>query len=192
MQIMKRGSKVDFLHVHNMKSEKDVMKSKMKEIIDVLNKFQFNSKLYLVPYNNYEFSTMNKVGRQNDLVLFKHYILKLAERIALIGGHKAIITGDNLSQVASQTLDNLRAASYSVSLPIFRPLLTYDKEDIINLADRIGTFKPSIKQYKDCCSILAKHPQLNTSLKEFREVLSKVDIPKLVEESVKEIKKIKI
>lgn len=185
--MMKRGCKVDFIHVHNMKSSSDVEKSKMKEILGVLNKYQFNSKLFLVPYTTYEFSTMGKVAKRYDLILFKHYLLKLAESVALRRKYKAIVTGDNLAQVASQTLDNLKAAGYSVSLPIFRPLLTYDKEEIVDLANRAGTFKPSIKPYKDCCSILAKSPELNTNLEIFKKELENVDVKKLLQDNFEEI-----
>jgi len=187
-QMMKRGCTVDFLHVHNLKSEKDVEKSKMKEIIKILDKYQFRSKLHLVPYHVYELSTVDKVPRNKDLVLFKHYLLKLAEKIALEKGYKAIVTGDNLAQVASQTLDNIKAVSLGVSLPIFRPLLTYDKEEIVNLGNKAGTYEPSIKQYKDCCSILAKYPQTSTRIKDFEETLKSINVGKIVEESIDESK----
>ncbi len=191
-QIMKRGCRVDFLHVHNLRSERDVVKSKISDIIKKLNKYQFKSKLHVVPYTIYELELMGKVPRQFDLVLFKHYLLKLAERIALKEGYKAVVTGDNLAQVASQTLENIRATSFGVSVPIFRPLLTYDKEDIIKLSERIGTYGLSIKQYKDCCSLLAKHPQTSTKLEEFKKVLEKVDVGKIIDESVKETKVMKL
>lgn len=184
-QMIKRGCTVDFVHVHNMKSESDVEKSKMKEIINVLSAYQFRSKMHLIPYHVYEFGTMEKVPRQYDLVLFKHYLLKVAEAIAKKEKYKAVVTGDNLAQVASQTLDNLKAVSYGLELPIFRPLLTYDKNDIVRVAEQIGTYKPSIKQYKDCCSILAKHPQLNTKVEVFKELIEKINVDKLVDESIK-------
>ncbi|MFC1685422.1 tRNA uracil 4-sulfurtransferase ThiI [Nanoarchaeota archaeon] len=185
-QIMRRGCRVEFLHVHNLREE-EAKNSKMIDVVKILDKYQFKTKLHLVSYTNYEFSTMEKVSNNYDLVLFKHYLLKLAERFALRKGIRAIVTGDNLGQVASQTLENIRATSYSVSVPIFRPLLTYDKDEIVDLARKIGTYELSIKQYKDCCSILAKNPEVNTKLEYFKEVLEKIDVDKIVQESIQKV-----
>ena len=103
----------------------EAMKHKIKDLVKVLNRYQFKSKLYLVPYHVYQFHTMDN-NIQDDLVLFRHYLFKITEKIAE-NGYQAIVTGDNLGQVASQTVENMRASEYGVTLPVFRPLLTFDK-----------------------------------------------------------------
>jgi len=183
-QVMKRGCTVDFLHLHNLKSNTEVEKSKIMDLVNTLNKYQFKSKLHVVPYTLFEFAVMDKIPRQHELVFFKHYLLKLAEKLALSKRYKAIVTGDSLSQVASQTLDNLKAASCGISMPIFRPLLTFDKEDIVESSKKIGLFDLSVKEYKDCCSIVSKGAQTNTNFEEFKKVISGFDMDKLISESV--------
>lgn len=190
-QMMKRGCQVDFLHVHNFRNNQEAIEHKIKEITKVLNKYQFKSKIYLVPYSVYEFHSIDK-KIQDDLVLFRHYLFRIAGIIASENDYQAIVTGDNLGQVASQTLENMSASEFGISLPVFRPLLTYDKEEIINLAKEIGTYDLSIKEYKDCCSILAKNPKTKTNLKKFKLLLESLDIENLIEKSFKEIETFEI
>lgn len=186
-QMMKRGCQVDFLHVHSFKTNEEAIKHKVKDLIKVLNKYQFKSKIYFVPYHVYEFHTMGK-NIEDDLVLFRYYLFKVAERMATENKYKAIVTGDNLGQVASQTLENMQASEYGINLPVFRPLLTYDKEEIINLSREIGTYDLSIEKYKDCCSILSKHPKTKTNLEKFKKLLESSDIEGLVNKSFEELK----
>lgn len=187
-QIMKRGCRVDYLHLHVFMKNEFVLKSKIKDIVDKLNNYGYKARLYLMPYSFYELKTSGVVDQRYELIFFKHYIFKLAEALAEKYGYDAIASGDNLNQVASQTLGNLKCVSFGVNLPIFRPLLTYDKDDIIEKAREIDTFEISNEDYKDCCSISAKNPFTQCPLEKFKsEVLDKVDIDKLVGESLEEI-----
>jgi len=181
--LMRRGCRVDFLHFHAVN---DVEKSKMVEIKKLLDEFQEESKIYFVPYSIYEETTMGKFDR-HDLIVFKHYILKVAERLCETKWYDAIVTGDNLAQVASQTIENLRATSLGVKRMIFRPLLTYEKEEIISLSKKIGVYDLSIEKYKDCCSILSKNPTTKTKVEKFEKSLEEIDMDKLVEDSLREI-----
>jgi len=185
--LMRRGARVDYLHVHSFSKNQEAEKSKIVELRKEVDKYQQGSKLYLVPYSTYEMETLEKQPGRYDLILFKHYILKLAEAIAEKEGYDAIVTGDNLAQVASQTMENLKAAGLGVKTEVFRPLLTYEKEEIINLAKKIGTYDISIEAYKDCCSILTKNPTTKTKIDKFKEVLEKVNVDELVEKSIKEM-----
>lgn len=185
--MMRRGCEVDFLHVHTFRNNTEAEKSKITQLIKALNNYQLNGRLYLVPYSTYEVETLGRMPPRYDLVFFKHYILKLAEALAEKEGYDVVVTGDNLAQVASQTMENLKAASTNIKIPIFRPLLTYEKEEIINRAEEIGTYKISIEAYKDCCSILAKKPATKTKPEKFEAILKEVDVDKIVEKSLKEI-----
>jgi len=186
-QMIKRGCNVDFLHVHSYRTNEEAKKSKIVKFVELLNKYQFKSRLYLLPYHNYDFHMMGKETGGDDLVLFKHYILKIAEKLAIKNAYGAIVNGDNLGQVASQTLDNLKAASQGITTQIFRPLLTYDKEEIVNLARKIGTYKISLEEYKDCCSILAKNPNTKTKVEKLKESADNSQVEDLIRNSMKEV-----
>ena len=190
--MMKRGCKVDFLHFHTFKNNKQGFDSKIKTLVEKLNEYQRKSKLYLVPYSTYEILTQGEILQKYDMVLFKHFILKFAEKFSIENNYDAIVLGDNLGQVASQTIENLRATSFGISTLIFRPLLTYDKQEIIDLSKKIGTYEMSIEKYKDCCSILSKKPSTKTKLEFFKNVLKKIDVNEIIEKSLKELEAFEI
>ncbi len=186
-QMMRRGCQVDFIHIHSFTSNKLASEGRLKDTIEILNKYRSKSKLYLVPYSIYEFTTWAKINPRYELILFKHYILKLCEKIANLNEYDAIVTGDNLAQVASQTMENMKVTSTGINLIIFRPLLTYEKEEIIKLAQEIGTFDESIKDYKDCCSLVAKNPITKAKIDKFEEILKIIDVEKLIDESIEKM-----
>ena len=147
--MMKRGCKVDYLHFHALKNNNEVKKTKIKKLFDLLSDYEENPKLFLIPYFNYQLAVVDKINDKYDVVVFRNFMLRLAEKFALKNGYKALVTGDSLGQVASQTLDNLKAIGYKVNMPILRPLIGYDKQEIVDLAKKIGTYEESIKEYKD-------------------------------------------
>lgn len=185
--MMKRGCGVDFLHFHTYRDNKEVLKTKMKKLVEELDKYQFKSKLYLIPYLTYEITTQGKMFQKYDLALFKHYMLRVAEKFAVQNKYDGVVTGDSLAQVASQTIENIKATSQDVNALIFRPLLTYDKQEIINLAKKIGTYDISIEKYKDCCSILARKPATKTKPEILKRIAKDVEMETLVEKSMKEV-----
>ena len=117
-------------------------------------------------------------------------MFRIAEEIAKKEKAKALITGENLAQVASQTLENIRAIEDVVDLPVIRPLITYDKQEIINLAKKIGSFETSIIPHDDCCSLFVpKHPATKSELKRVEFEESKLAVKKLVEEALDKTEK---
>jgi len=191
-QIMRRGCVVDFIHIHNLASNELAKNSKIIDTIKLLNNYQIKSTVYLIPYTNYEIATMGKLDSRIELIYFKHYILKLAEQIAINNNYDAILTGDNLAQVASQTIDNLNTSSNGITKMIFRPLLTYEKEEIITYAKKINSYELAIQEYKDCCSLVSKNPYTKTKISKLEYAKNKVDINKLIDESIKNMIQIKI
>ena len=187
--MMKRGCKVDFLHFHVFNNNKQAFNSKIKILAEMLNQYQNKSKLYFVPYSTYEILTQGEIQEKYGLVLFKHFMLKFAEKLAKENHYDAIVLGDNLGQVASQTIQNINATSFGIQETIFRPLLTYDKQEIIDLSKKIRTYEVSIEKYKDCCSILSRKPSIKTKLNTFENVLKSVNIKDIIEKSMKELGK---
>ncbi len=188
--ILKRGCKADFIHFYNHIG--DIRNSKIIDIVKILNRYQDQSKIYFVPYIIYDTFLMGNIPSHYNLVFFKYFLIKYAEYIGLKKNYHAIITGDNLGQVASQTIYNLKAASYSIKIPILRPLITYEKEEIINISKEIDTFALSIKPYKDCCSLVNKNPLTTTNYTNFIKILQNIDINTLIQDCLKEQTIIKV
>jgi len=169
--MMKRGCGVDFLHFHVFSDNEYVKETKMARILRRLDAYQIEYNTYLAPY--YPFETQILMAGStggHELVLFRRFMVKVAERIAARNGCKALVTGDSLGQVASQTMDNIAEVNSAVSLPIFQPLISYDKQEIVDLAKRIGTYEDSIAVYKDCCSIVSSNPRTRANRRRMREL----------------------
>lgn len=164
--IMKRGCHTDFVHFHVFRSAEEVRDTKIPSLVERLIRPQgLTAKLFLVPYHPFQLALLTaKVPQALELVLFRRFMVGVANQIAQEHGHQALVTGDNLGQVASQTMENLVALDDATIKPIFRPLLTDDKQDIVSLAKRIGTYELSIQSYKDCCSLIARHPEIHPKL----------------------------
>jgi thiamine biosynthesis protein ThiI len=123
-----------------------------------------------------------------ELVLFRRFMIRVAERLAESLGTQALALGDNLGQVASQTIENLATLTQVATLPLFRPLLTYEKQEIVDLAQKIGSYDISILPYKDCCAIMAKHPKTrsNPELVTAQEQALVEDYQQMVEQTLAE------
>ncbi|MFN4180780.1 MAG: tRNA uracil 4-sulfurtransferase ThiI [Armatimonadota bacterium] len=186
---MRRGCLVDFVHFHAMPSNEEAAAGKVSNLVERIVAPQgISSRLFLVPYHTFQLSLLtSKVPLQLELVLFRRFMVKVANRIAKENGHQAIVTGDNLSQVASQTLENLTVMDNASDLSIFRPLLTYDKQEIVALAQQIGTYELSIQPYKDCCSLIARHPETRANLKDVLEAEKMLPIEQIVERTLSEM-----
>lgn len=180
--MMKRGCEVVFVHFHTYTSK---IEKKIDEIVRVLNKYQFSSRVYYVPFFDAQERIIENVVPDMRIVVFRKFMMRFAEEIAKNENASAIVTGDNVGQVASQTVENLRSIYSSISYPVLAPLVGFDKNEIISIAKRVGTYEISIQPYKDCCSALvAKHPRTRTKAEEMREIEKVIDVEKLVEESL--------
>lgn len=185
--MMRRGIHVDYLHLHALSSNKEVLNSPIKTTVDQLNAFQGKSKLYTLGSQFFEMSSASLRYKNYEVILFKYFLLQLAQDIAREKGYDAILTGDSLAQVASQTLQNMTITSQGITTTLLRPLVSYNKEEIIELAKTIGTYESSIEKYKDCCSLLSKKPITSASKEKFDIVLQDTDILAIVEQSKKEM-----
>ncbi len=187
----KRGCIVDFIHVHPFPTNDQVKESKMPKLTRAIATYtQTEPKLFVLPHDSFYKKTF-ALNTRSELVLFRRFILKVANELAKKHGYLGIVTGDNLAQVASQTLENMLTTNEASELPVYRPVLTYDKDEIINLARKIGTFELSIQEYRDCCSLVAqKHPSTRTKLEEVKEIETKIEMNKIIEEAMTEVHEI--
>jgi thiamine biosynthesis protein ThiI len=156
--LLKRGVRPVYLHFYLAPAPETVVGSKIVRLVKVLSAWGGKSTLLMVPFADYQVATAEA---PDDLEpsLFRRFMRMVAERAAPSFGASAVSTGDSLSQAASQTLWNIRGFDEGSSLPILRPLLTYDKEEIVGLARRIGTYDLSLEEYKDCCAIVTRRPK---------------------------------
>lgn len=162
--LAKRGCQVIFLHFTvNQMQVQDAKHYKVFRIAHSLMRFLGSSQLYLAPYIHFQSRILDKSSRL-ELVLFRRFMAKIAERLCDEVKASALASGDNLAQVASQTLSNLVITSHAVRLPILRPLLTYDKVEIVALAKKIGTYDLSLEPYRDCCSLIDRHPKTTSKI----------------------------
>jgi len=188
---MKRGCKVVFVHFHSfpLVSKKSI--EKVKEIVKVLNKYQLKSVLYLVPFHEIQMKIKTSIEPKYRIILYRRFMIRIAELIAKEEDAKALVTGESLAQVSSQTLDNIATIEEVTKMPILRPLIGMDKEEIIQLAKRIGTYEISIKPQEDCCTLFVpKHPATKSNPEKIKELENKLKIAQMVKKALKQTEKL--
>jgi thiamine biosynthesis protein ThiI len=181
--LMKRGCTPVYLHFYLAPTVAYPLQSKIVGLVRILSAYSGKSTLVLIPFAEYQLAT-SEVPGDLEPSLFRRFMRITAEALAPRLGASAISTGDCLSQAASQTIWNLAAFDRGSLMPILRPLLSYDKEEVISLARRIGTYEASIGEYKDCCSIITKHPRTRARLDHISKVAERLDFGRLAESSI--------
>ncbi len=187
--LMKRGVENIFVHFYSTQQGYEKSLEKVRDILRVLRNYQLNVKVYFVPFSDIQKEIVLNTQADLRVVLYRRFMMRVSEQIALKEKAKALITGENVGQVASQTLDNMLVISQATTLPILRPLAGFDKIEIIEIAKKIGTFDISILPHLDCCSMFVpKHPATKASIKEVEKAEKKLKIEKLVKEAIKNAK----
>jgi thiamine biosynthesis protein ThiI len=180
-RMMQRGCRVIFVHFHSAPYQDNTSQEKVRRLLAVLTRHQFLSRLYLVPFGEIQRQIVAAVARPLRVVLYRRMMLRIAEAIARKEKAKALVTGESLGQVASQTLDNIAVIQQAARLPILRPLVGMDKQEIIDQARRIGTFEISSIPYQDCCQLFEpKHPATKARFSEVEQDETKFDVKELI------------
>jgi thiamine biosynthesis protein ThiI len=163
-RIMKRGVEIVFVHFHSQPYTNRNSQRNVEEIVSVLARHQYRATLHLVPFIAVQEKIMAGAPASHRVILYRRAMLRIAERIAVKEKAKALVTGENIGQVASQTLSNILTINEVATLPVLRPLSGDDKEEIIAAARRIGTYDISIEPYEDCCSLFVpRHPETHAN-----------------------------
>jgi len=166
-RMMRRGCTLTFVHFHGAPFHSRASQDKARQLVHHLCRFQLQAKLYLVPFGEIQRQVTLTVPSALRTVVYRRLMLRIAERVAERIGAHGLITGDVVGQVASQTLENMAAASAGVQLPIFRPLVGMDKDEITRQAERLGTYDISIQPDEDCCTLFTpRHPITRARLDE--------------------------
>ena len=190
---MKRGAAVTFVHFHSVPLTTEESIDKVKQITTVLSHYQSRIHLYLVALTPIQKEIMVKTKEKYRIILYRRFMFRIAEIIARKEKARALVTGESLGQVASQTLDNIAAIEAVSSMPILRPLIGLDKLEIINLAKDYGTYDISILPDQDCCSLfLPKSPATKAKKKFIEAEEENLAVDNLVQDAIDSIEIIKI
>ncbi len=180
-RMMQRGCRIIFVHFHSAPYQEKTSQEKVRELVTQLTRHQFLSRLYLVPFGEIQRQIVAGVARPLRVVLYRRMMLRIAEAIARQEKAKALVTGESLGQVASQTLDNMAVIEQAARLPILRPLVGMDKQEIIDQARRIGTFETSSIPDQDCCQLfIPKHPATKARFADVEADESKFAVRELI------------
>jgi thiamine biosynthesis protein ThiI len=159
-RMMKRGCNVTLVHFHSAPFLSNTSQEKARRLAEVLTRYQLRSKLYLVPFGELQRQITLSVQGDLRVIIYRRLMLRIAQRIASHVRARGLVTGDVIGQVASQTLDNMAVIDQAAQIPVFRPLVGMDKEEIIAEAQRLGTFDISIVPDQDTCTLFTpRHPE---------------------------------
>ena len=189
----KRGLKLNAAHFHSYPFTSERAEEKVLELSRIISRYVGGFKVFSVNILPIYEAIRKNTDEKFTTVISRRFMMRISEKVALRGGAGALITGESLGQVASQTLEGLSVTNASVSLPVFRPLIGMDKTEIINQAKGIGTFEKSIEPHDDCCSVFSpKNPITNPKLSDVLREEEKLETDRLISEAIDEMKIISI
>jgi thiamine biosynthesis protein ThiI len=184
-KVMKRGCRALFVHFHSFPHTSLESQDKVRQLVNLLNQHQYGSDLYLVPFAEAQRQVVALCPPEVRVILYRRLMLRLAERIAVRTRALALVTGDSIGQVASQTLENLHVIGAVAQLPVLRPLIGEDKEEIIQMARRLGTFEISTGPDVDCCSLFVpRHPETRAKLQNIERVEQSLDLEAIQQDAL--------
>jgi thiamine biosynthesis protein ThiI len=185
-RMMRRGCRVLFVHFHSYPILSRASQEKARELARLLAQFQYHSRVFLVPFGEIQQRVVLAVPPPLRVVIYRRLMMRIAERIATLNRAQALVTGEVVGQVASQTLENMANIDAVVSLPVLRPLVGMDKEEIMAEAERLGTYPISIIPDQDCCTLFTpRHPATKAKRDDVERAEEGLPIQEIVEDAVK-------
>ncbi len=186
----KRGMQVELLHFHSYPYTSDGAKEKVVSLAKILSKYTLVTRLTTVKVTKIQEEIHAKCAAELNVTLLRRFMFRIAEKFALKYGMQCLITGESLGQVASQTIEGMTSSNAVVSLPVLRPLVGFDKDEIIARSRKIGAYETSILPFEDCCTVfLPEHPAIRPKLSFIEEEEKKLDVETLVEEALRSAEK---
>ncbi|SHH25273.1 tRNA uracil 4-sulfurtransferase ThiI [Tepidibacter thalassicus] len=186
--IAKRGVEIEVIHYHSYPFTSERSKEKVEDLARILSKYCGRIKMHnvnLLPIQK----EINKNCKEEEMtIISRRFMMRIAQRVALSRGCNALVTGESIGQVASQTIQGLTVTNSSVDIPVFRPLIAMDKSEIVEFAKKIGTYETSIIPEEDCCTVfLPKNPVTKPKLEKIIKSEENLDVEKLIDEAVENI-----
>ena len=191
--IAKRGVRLIPLHFFSFPYTSEQAKEKVIELGNMLTEYCGRMTLEIAPFTHIQEEIRDKCPEEYFTLIMRRFMMRIAQRVARENGAKAIVTGENLGQVASQTMEAMASTQAVIDLPVLQPRIGMDKEEIVALARKIGTFETSILPYEDCCTVFTpKHPRTRPKLSEVEQAESVLDIEALVDEAIKGLEEVEL
>lgn len=186
--IAKRGVRLTAVHYHSFPYTSDKAKEKVIDLCRLLTEYCGPIRLHVVPFTEIQQELYEKCPDGLLTVLMRRFMMRIAERIAKKEGAQALVTGESIGQVASQTLEALASTDDVVSMPVFRPLVGLDKNEIVEISKKINTYETSILPYEDCCTVFVpRHPVTRPKLEKVRQAENMVDVEVLIERALEDV-----
>lgn len=183
--IARRGVRLIPIHFFSFPYTSQQAKDKVIELAQILTEYCGRMTIEIVPFTHIQEEIRDNCPEEYFTLIMRRFMMRIAERIAVSNGAKGIVTGENLGQVASQTMEAMAVTQSVVDLPVIQPLIGFDKEEIIRWARKVGTFNTSILPYEDCCTVFTpRHPRTKPKLEDVERVEAVLDVDSLVEEAV--------
>lgn len=183
--IAKRGVRIDAVHFESFPYTSERAREKVLELAKIVSEYAGDIFVHVVSLTKIQEALVRACDEEYFTLLLRRYMMTIAERVAKEKGCSALITGESLGQVASQTMQALTVTDHAVTMPVFRPCIGMDKEEIVGIARQIGTFETSIQPYEDCCTVFTpKHPKTKPELEKVLIQENKLDFQALVEEAL--------
>lgn len=183
--IAKRGVKIEAVHFHSYPYTSDRAKEKVLDLARLLSESCCGIRVHVVPFTKIQMEIHEKCPDEYTTLIMRRFMMRIAERIARQRDCQALITGESIGQVASQTMQALGVTDSVVEMPVFRPLIGSDKEEIIEVARRIGTFETSSLPYEDCCTVFTpRHPATHPKMEKIELGEGRLDMEALIDEAV--------
>jgi thiamine biosynthesis protein ThiI len=181
----KRGVEIEAVHFYSYPYTSERAKEKVIELARLLARYCNRINLHIVPFTDIQLEINDHCPQDQITVVMRRAMMAISEKIAVKNGAQALITGESMGQVASQTIHALAVTNAVVEMPVFRPLIGMDKNEAIDIARKIGTFETSILPYEDCCTVfVAKHPKTRPKISEIKEIEAGIDLGELIDKAV--------
>lgn len=191
--LAKRGAENIWLHFHSFPLVSSASIEKTKELARIFLNYQPQLKIYFIPFAEIQMAVKTKIPPKFRILLYRRIMIRIAQKIAEKEGCFALVTGESLGQVSSQTLPNLKIIEEVTKLPILRPLISFDKEEIINFAKKIGTYLISIKPQEDCCTLFTpSHASAFGNLFEIKNLEKQLPLKILMKKAIKQAEILKL
>ncbi|MBP2071355.1 tRNA uracil 4-sulfurtransferase ThiI [Thermoanaerobacterium butyriciformans] len=180
--MMKRGVEIEAVYFHSPPYTQERAKDKVIDLCKKLSEYGQDIYLHVVNFTDFQLAIYDKCPPKMTTIIMRRMMMRIAENIANKYGAKALITGESLGQVASQTIESLYCTNAVTHMPVFRPLIGMDKSEIVEISQKIGTYDISIRPYEDCCTIFVpKHPIIKPDLEEVIEGEKNIDYEKFID-----------
>ena len=191
--IAKRGVKICAVHFHSYPYTSDRAKEKVLELARILSESCCGIRVYIVPFTHIQMEIHTKCPDDYGTLIMRRYMMRIAEKCARLEKAQALITGESIGQVASQTMEALGVTDSVVNMPVFRPVIGFDKAEIMDTARKIGTLETSELPYEDCCTVFTpRHPATHPRLDRAVEGESALDMDALIDEAMQGIEIVEV